>query len=619
MAFNKIASYSLFFSLVAGGCREVRSERTGSPSETDPDIALLSGQLAAADMVYGGSTSSVVAAPTQLRVKKPCPDSIGLTHPDQGSGLCTGNLALHLPLPTVGMEIVYNSLGSMLQYGFGNGWGLAVERIIFHDKTNHRLRLLAGDGTEASFVESSSQSNRFVSSNSTGDATVITYVPASKTFTISRPDGTFVDFSQHSSVIFLIAHTRERHNLTTTFLRNTSGQITDIVGPFGSFLKIEYGSNPAATIQDRAGSTYQMFLDSEKRLSKVVLADSSKWSFTYHPQTSLIFGATSPNSETTSYHYIGLGVLFAETSALGVRTVYRYSDSSVEAKSAAEVQIESFDRTGKVVTIERNGQFTRFTRDAAGRVVQIQAADDTKSNFTYDGSSRRQKEDSYADGAFTRYTYDEGKNLTKISTVSGNLFSHVHFSPSISGLPTKIDDQGFITEFSYNAVGDLTQITKDLEKVYLASYDGTGNVLTETNEIGLTTTYEYADGELSKEIDPFGQTVTYVRNKVGIPTKISSSLLSIEPSYDLLGQLNGKLTVTSIATGIGARKNLDLQRLVSGLPQKLTIQSWFKSTVAGQEVRLSEFISTFDKVIPGKLKTQTYQGFRGGAADTFTQ
>ncbi|MEU1481185.1 LamG-like jellyroll fold domain-containing protein [Streptomyces sp. NPDC005760] len=264
----------------------------------------------------------------------------------------------------------------------------------------------------------------------------------------------------------------------------------------------------------------------------------------------LLASTVTPGGATTSYLYYANGDLAQETSPLGLVTRYTY------------------DQLGRVLTKTEisdtfpAGLVTRYTYDALGRV---RTALDPGTTNAVTGTVHT---------ALTTTTYDpDGNTLTStVSDTTGGdtARSTVDTYDDFGQLKTVTDPEQHGTTFGYDAYGNKSDETDPDGQTYTFTHDADGNLVdttltdytgssatpgtataqllehrtydpggrlhTSTNGIGVTTTYDYYDNGLTKQLTRTGSSGT---------TSVDE-----QDSYDDAGNLtarttrNGTLTTT---------------------------------------------------------------------------
>lgn len=248
-------------------------------------------------------------------------------------------------------------------------------------------------------------------------------------------------------------------------------------------------------------------------------------------------------AETLAYD--GAGRPLAVKDANGTLTEYEYSPRGwllrqlVGSGIGGSARLTEFEYwpTGlvKAVTLP-DGSYTGYAYDAAHRLTDVLDGNGSRIHITYDAGGNRIKEEAFgADDTLKRsmsrvydtlgrlatekdarglggtYTYDANGNTT--GTVDAAQVSGSASFDALNRLTKSLQDVGGIaasTQFKYDALDNLTEVTdpKGLKTTY--SYDGLGQLRTTTSPDTGTTqrTYDEA-GNLKTSTDARGVTTTY--------------------------------------------------------------------------------------------------------------
>jgi YD repeat-containing protein len=182
---------------------------------------------------------------------------------------------------------------------------------------------------------------------------------------------------------------------------------------------------------------------------------------------------------------------------------------------------------GQTTAVTR--QQVGYTYDAQGRLstVTTTLASDTNpsgtsyaTTYAYDGSSDRVASITQSDGTTVGYTYTENAQgvyqVTGITTGMGAAAQTVTLSYA-SGSTTLTNGLGQATTYTYNAAGELIQVTaptvNGVTPATTYQYDANGNLLQMTDANGGITSYGYdANGNLLSIEDATGHTISYTYN-----------------------------------------------------------------------------------------------------------
>jgi len=273
--------------------------------------------------------------------------------------------------------------------------------------------------------------------------------------------------------------------------------------------------------------------------------------------------------------------------------------------------IEVKDRDGNAVTINRNtinkitsisdglGRNLNFAYNSDGRINQVTGPDSKVWQVTYNTSGQmteikypelnyvvhkrifgyNSNSDITAEtnlrGHTWTYLYDASERLTQAVNpltqptsytygsvnvthlVNGNSIHHTYSNGLLIG---QRDTAGFWEYMGHDPNRNVNHYTDKEGKIWLATYDGKSNLLTETNPLGKTTTYTYdSNNDLRKIKDPLGfedefhysggrltsiedglnrTTVTLGYNNFGEPTSATDALGRVATvAYDTHGNV----------------------------------------------------------------------------------
>ncbi|MBW1928939.1 MAG: RHS domain-containing protein [Deltaproteobacteria bacterium] len=241
---------------------------------------------------------------------------------------------------------------------------------------------------------------------------------------------------------------------TTTFTYDDKGNIASITDPEGNTTLFEQ--------YDVMGNLLRM---RDPR--------GNEWTFIYDAMGRLL-SRTDPLGNTTSYEYDGANNRTAVINAYLKRFEFEYDDHNnlIRAK----------DPYGKYIVTEYNTD---------NLPVKVTDQEGKEAYSEYDNEGRLRK---VIDGAGneTVYHYDESPS-----------------NPVSSYKPVRIDYPTFTRKLYYNKLQRLVRaedvLDQDTVRTRAYTYDEAGNVVSETDEEGNVTTYEYdALNRLIKTTDPMG-------------------------------------------------------------------------------------------------------------------
>tara|TARA_R110000868_G_scaffold96080_2_gene264276 strand:- start:2700 stop:9167 length:6468 start_codon:yes stop_codon:yes gene_type:complete len=223
--------------------------------------------------------------------------------------------------------------------------------------------------------------------------------------------------------------------------------------------------------------------------------------FEYNTNTGTLKKETNPYGLATNYLYDGWNRLIKVTDYLGKSANTNYVESgysytvTVTADNGGS-KIEVFDPLKRLITIK--------TKDVLGQWIS--------KSFQYDKFDRVYKESEPYIGSATQWNtkeYDVYGRVTKLTTFTGKVTTI-----SYSGLTTTVNDGTKTTSTVKNVTGQISQVT-DPGGTINYTYYGNG-VLKTSDYSGVVLTSEQDGwGRKTKTIDPAAGTYTYTYNGFG--------------------------------------------------------------------------------------------------------
>ena len=340
---------------------------------------------------------------------------------------------------------------------------------------------------------------------------------------------------------------------TNIYNYNDDGDVSDIVTPDG---RIEYSYENRRVIREKdadGGYTYYTYDGKGNVTVTAALIDSSGTiPEAYTPENASLFHTIAytrradglvtkeENSElnsVTSYTYDAYG------STISTATVKTQEDNTTDtAQSAA-----AYDMTGRLLSSTENGETTSYLYDAAGRTLRVQCGAQA-TRFLYDSRGRLVQEigpkqyDGSKDGLPSENTYGDASAGTRyVYADNGNLISQTN-------------PYGQTTTYTYDSAGNMTASNLDLYHFDLRK-SGAASAVT-VNGAPLVS-YSYTGGgrkeKLTGETWANGQTVSYVYNDENQMTGIRYNDM-VENAYTF--RYNEEGEVSEVSDGLSGLRTV---------------------------------------------------------------
>ncbi|MGW0556181.1 polymorphic toxin-type HINT domain-containing protein [Streptomyces sp. NPDC002926] len=252
---------------------------------------------------------------------------------------------------------------------------------------------------------------------------------------------------------------------------------------------------------------------------------------------------TEPSGEVSKFTYDALGRKLTETGIsdaqpAGVTTTFTYDKLSRVASSTDPAATNA-------VTLAKHQQKTATTYDADGNVVRTEITDllggDPPRVMTFEMDDHGRPEKAIdAEGSETTYTYDANGNKTSMVDANGNRFSYAYTARNMMA-ETRLhdwEDDG----------GD-----DDYTVIQSYAYDMGGRVARHTDTMGRTLNYEYFGDDLIKSI-----TMKDFRNPDGSKRDIVIESNTYDGAGNVLTETanNGKLVTQHTYDAVGREKSV---------------------------------------------------------------
>lgn len=339
----------------------------------------------------------------------------------------------------------------------------------------------------------------------------------------------------------------DNKGLVTSIERDSNENVTAIVAPRGQRTKLTLDSNGyLASVSNPAQEAFTMKYDSRGMLTAFTKPNGVSSSISYDANGNLVddkilgsgWSFSRMNLSSTSYY-------IDKSSGMGRTTRYQVENLSngdiLRTNTFADgtKNIKLRKATGNTLQTDADGTVTasinvsdpRFgiqSEYVASKTVSTPGGLQYQFSQTKQVNLRNSKDvlsvvnqvqTSTRNGKTSTATFTAAQNLWSMTSAAGR--SQNVYVDTI-GNPLKMQQTGLDdVSYSYDAEGKLIKVMQGSRHIDY-TYDGLGNIATETNSVGKTTTYEYdLAGRIVKQNYPNGQSVSFAYDASGNLTGIT--------------------------------------------------------------------------------------------------
>ena len=403
----------------------------------------------------------------------------------------------------------YDSLGAGTDGPFGFGWASSYGMSL--TQANGGVTVNQEGGSSVSFTPSPSgytTNSRVLAS--------LTLNPDG-TFTFERPDQIRYVFSSRGWLIKEI----DRNGYVTTLGYNGSDQLATITDPGGRALTINWTGSHISSITDTVSRGVSYFYDGNGNLDHVIDVGGGTTQFGYDSNHLMTLFKDPKCQATTGCAGVvnvfdGSGRVTRQTDSLGRVTTFSYAPGQTTITDPrGNVTIDNYNSNLQLTSETRgsgtSSAVTTFYQydSVSGGMTQIKDGNNHLWNYTYDANGNKLSAQDPIHPA-TAYTYN-----------------------SFNEVATSTDPNGVMTSYGYDANGNLTSKSTPIagssppqSVVYQYFYDDAGH-----------------PGDVTRMIDPDGNTWTYSYNANGDLASVTNQALSQETQYffDGVGRMTCKV------------------------------------------------------------------------------
>ncbi|MEL7496446.1 MAG: putative Ig domain-containing protein [Planctomycetota bacterium] len=326
----------------------------------------------------------------------------------------------------------------------------------------------------------------------------------------------------------------------TRFEYDEFSRRTATIRPNGERSEVGYTRNNRVEFKtDFAGNRTDYVYDESGRLEQINYEDGSSDRFELDNEGNIT--SIEDSNGLYRYQYDELNRLVAQTNPDGTFLKYTYDSNS------------------NVTSIETPGGTTQYAHNALNQLVSVTASNGELTNYQYDEVGNRIRAD-YENGNYEVSTFDILNRLVKLELFASDdsVILATDYEYDAVGQVTEITrSDGNSSEFIYDGGQQLIQETHVVDgqtRAILYAYDDVGNRIEKSDSVDGVTTYVFnandqlirtegigaatltydADGNLSSQQDENGDITVYEWNSVGelISATVTVNGVTEEISYD---------------------------------------------------------------------------------------
>jgi RHS repeat-associated protein len=278
------------------------------------------------------------------------------------------------------------------------------------------------------------------------------------------------------------------------------------------------------------------------RINRITLPDNTFLTYSYDPSGNLV-NMTDLRGNQSRFTYDSSHSLVDYYDASGnlmMKSEYD-ADGRLIRQTDALGNAVAFNRVvpNPVETIvDRRGNSTEYTYDAAGNITSTKDAKGGITSYTYDSNHNE-----------TSVTDPLGNKTTRVFDGNGNVLEETNplgqktvTAYNLEGKPTQITDAlGRVTKYKYSTSGNPEILTDADGKATTLGYTTKGDLSSLADAAGNTTTYTYGNDASTppqrvklSETDALGRTVSYQYDAKGRQTGMSRSRTSNDGSNTVI-------------------------------------------------------------------------------------
>jgi RHS repeat-associated protein len=454
--------------------------------------------------------------------------------------------------------------------------GAAHPTTFAYDTMSHLTGITYPDGSTAGFTYDI-RGRRITSTDQNNKTTTYTYDDADRLTAITDPANNTTQYNYDTEDNLLSITDANGH--TTYFAYNARGWVTQTTFP--STLSESYTYDLVGHIQsktDRKNQTIQYVYDALYRLTQKTYPDSTNVEY-YYDLAGKVSQVSDPTG-TYGFTYDNMGRLtgtsmqYAFLPGINYQNAYTYDAASNRTSlTAPDGSISTYgydtlnrlnglantwagsfgfayDALSRRTSLTRpNGVNTSYNYDSVSHLLSVlhQVGVNTLdgASYTYDAAGNRTSKTNYLNGVTSDYGYDALYELTQVtqgaSTTESYSYDFVGNRLSSSGVPS----------YSYNASNELTSTSNGSY-----TYDANGNTL--SDPAGKSFTWDF-ENRLTNAVVPGTATVTFKYDPFGRRVQKSGPLGTTNYIYDRANAIEEIDTGGNVLARYAGTRNLDEQ------------------------------------------------------------
>ncbi|WP_197090841.1 RHS repeat-associated core domain-containing protein [Bradyrhizobium sp. LTSP849] len=335
-----------------------------------------------------------------------------------------------------------------------------------------------------------------------------------------RTDGMLYVFGENAPLQYI--QDRFGNRITLTHSNGISGNITQVSGSNGRFVRLSYNSNNCITqAVDNIGRTVSYAYDTLSRLSTVTDANGGVTTYTWDSSNRIQSIKDARGVTYLTNAYDAADRVVTQTLADGGTYTLAYSIPASGGSSGPYTVTATDPRGNQRISTFNSAGYTLTDTFAVGTPQQ--------STWTYVRDPVSNLPTSITDplGRRTDLTFDASGNVlntTRLAGTSNAVTTVSTYDPVFNQLTSTTDPLGHVTTYQRNGLGLLTAVTDANGNSTTFTYNSAGIPLTATDTLNNRTQFNYGlDGDLVSTTDPLGRITKYSTDGIGRPVRTTDS------------------------------------------------------------------------------------------------